>query len=102
MNRMITQPIRIATILMRGSLWLLLPIATLFAADALAVGLTFGFDLWKASDPFPTILWIAVLIFPLAIMLALKASQSSVRTLTFVFCACWAFIGLYLAIAFHG
>lgn len=86
---------------MRGSLWLLLASAVVFAAMMLATGLTFGFTLWNVRDPWPTILWIAVLAFPVLILLALKHCIASPLRLTLSFWACWSFVAFYFGTQLH-
>jgi hypothetical protein len=80
---------------LRASLWLLLFPAGLFAMMSLATGLTFGFALWSARDPLPTVLWFATLAFPFLIKVAIDMAQST-RRLLFSALACWGCAAWYL------
>jgi hypothetical protein len=82
--------------LLRGLLWVLLVPAAVFAFMMLVSGLTFGFALWSARDPLPTVLWLATLALPIIIVVVLNNSQRSMRELLFSAVACWGFAAWYL------
>ncbi len=82
--------------ILRGLLWVLLLPASLFAIMMLFTGLTFGFALWSASDPLPTVLWFATLSLPIFIGIALRQNHASLARLLFSAVACWGFAGWYL------
>lgn len=63
------------------ALWVVLVFSGLFAVDALFTGLTFGFALWDAHNPEPTVLWLGVLIAPCIAALALKGRHTSTTML---------------------
>lgn len=86
---------------MRASLWVLLPLAMVFAAIMFVTGISFGFTLLNLAKPWPTILWMMVLLFPLAILLTLKMTEGSAFKLAMGFCACWSFVAYYLLYATH-
>jgi hypothetical protein len=75
---------------MRVSLWLLVVPTTLFALDALIVGLTFGAALWKARDPSPTVWWIASIGFPILLAVGLVWTRHHPKTLPILFFSGWA------------
>ncbi len=81
---------------MRGSLWVLLVPAFLFAVMSFVTGITFGFALWQWDKLGPTIFWIAALAFPIIILSALKASVGSIPKLLTSLIACWGFVAFYV------
>ena len=89
------QYMKTATAILRGSLWLLLLPAAVFAFGALFTGLFFGFALWSISDPFPTLLWLLTLALPIAIGITLHCREQSFARLALSTLACWAFVALY-------
>ena len=50
---------------------------SLIAAYALFVGVTFGFNLWRAEAPLVTVAWLMIVTSPLWFYLLLKWSQTS-------------------------
>lgn len=82
--------------LLRGLLWVLLVPAGIFAFMMLVTGLTFGFALWSARDPMPTVLWFSTLALPIIIAVVLRGQQRSLRELLFSAVACWGFAAWYL------
>lgn len=54
----------------------IIPIS-LVAAYALFVGVTFGFNLWRAEAPLVTVVWLMIVTSPLWFYLLLKWSQTS-------------------------
>lgn len=73
----------------RFSLWLLVLPAALMALDYLVVGITFGSALWKWSDPAPTVLWAAVVGFPICLVVGLRFTRSSAFGTTTLFATAW-------------
>ena len=87
---------KIATAILRGSLWLLLMPAALFAFGALYTGLFFGFALWSLRDPVPTVLWLLTLALPIVIVVTPRNRDQSFARLALSTFACWAFVAFYL------
>jgi hypothetical protein len=87
---------RMWTRILRGSLWVLLLLTAISASDSLVVGLTFGSALWSASDPAPTVLWLATLALPIIIAVVLRNDQRSIRRIAASAGACWGFAAWYL------
>jgi hypothetical protein len=81
---------------LRGSLWVLLFPTAIFAFLMLVTGLTFGSVLWSASDPAPTVLWLATLALPIIIAVVLRNGQRSFGQLVFSAAACWGFAAWHL------
>lgn len=73
---------------------LLLP-ATILAFISLAVGLTFGVNLWRSDRPFAIALWFAVVLFPGFIVVALRLSGTR-RQLLLMTAAAWTFVTFWI------
>jgi hypothetical protein len=82
--------------LLRCSLWVLLPPVSLFAIMSLGTGMSFGFALWSANDPWPTVLWFATLALPFLVLHSLKTTRYSLGRLALASAACWGFVIWYL------
>jgi hypothetical protein len=65
-----------------GAGWLVLFVTGLFALYMLFVGLTFGFALWDAANPKPTVMWLGVLAAPIVVAIGLSRRVRSPITLT--------------------
>lgn len=87
--------------LMRASLWLLLLPAMLIAVGAFFTGIAFGFALWNWHNPWPTILWLGLLVLPIAILSTLKLAQGSHAILISGFLICWGFVAIYIGAIAH-
>lgn len=68
-------------VILRVTLWLLLPFAALWGLMTLMTGLTFGFSLFRFEDPWPTILWFLILALPVAIFHNLRVAGNNWRRL---------------------
>lgn len=84
--------------ILRGILWLLLPFAALWGLMFLMAGMSFGFNLFRIDDPWPTVLWVLVLALPVAIFYNLRVAGDNWQRLaltlvgTVGFAAFFAFI----------
>ena len=85
---------------LKGLLWLVFIPSLLFAIYMLFVGLTFGFALWDASNPTPTILWLGVLAVPLLLGAALKKARRSPLILAAALLAACVLESAYVVTAF--
>lgn len=68
-------------VLLRLTLWFLLPFAVLWALMSLYVGLTFGFSLFQLDDPWPTVLWLLIIALPVLIFHNLRVAGDDWRRL---------------------
>lgn len=65
----------------------------------LVIGLTFGFNLWRADRPFAMAFWFAVVFFPVLLIIAIRSTSNvrrfwSLWLLSWIFVAFWAFYQL--------
>lgn len=77
---------------------ILLAPALLVSLMTLYVGLTFGFNLWRADRPFAIALWFAVIMLPALVLAALKAKEEPrlfypLAAISWLFVAFWIFHG---------
>lgn len=73
--------------------------ATILSVEELAVGLTYGGNLWRTDRPFAIALWLAVVVFPLFIGTAMGAAKTS-RRLWIVTGVSWAFAAFWVCESF--
>lgn len=57
----------------------------------LQVGLTFGFNLWRADRPFAIAFWFAVVLFPLLLLVAIRSTEHPRRFWPLTITA-WSFL----------
>jgi hypothetical protein len=87
---------RTLNLTLKISLWLLLVAATFNALLLLQVGLTFGPSLWDATNPSPTIHWLAAIAFPVLLFTLLKRQGVPAKKLVLVWLGAWAFTAYYV------
>jgi hypothetical protein len=61
----------------------------------LQVGLTFGFNLWRADRPFAIAFWFAVVLFPFLLFVAIRSTKHPLRFWTLAITA-WVFLAFWV------
>ena len=87
---------RTLDITLRVLLWLLFLGAALHAIVIGWTGLTFGFALWDADNPSPTVHWLAAIAFPILLFKLIPRRSIDLKRTVMVTVGAWAFVGYYV------